>query len=88
MPEEGIQLSQKSKLLSVEEIRRLSTLLVQSCGVKKIRFTGGEPTIDSKLLILLDDLKYLRKKGLETAALTTNGLNLKRFAETFKNKGM
>lgn len=44
MPVEGVELTPSEKLLTDEEILRLSKLFVRS-GVTKIRLTGGEPTI-------------------------------------------
>lgn len=44
MPEEGIELSPKTHLMSDNEVIRLATLFVKS-GVTKIRLTGGEPTV-------------------------------------------
>lgn len=44
MPEEGVDLSPKSHLLTTDEIQRLARLFVQA-GVRKIRLTGGEPTV-------------------------------------------
>lgn len=44
MPAEGVQLQHKSKLLSTDEVQRLAKLFVQ-LGVRKIRLTGGEPTV-------------------------------------------
>lgn len=44
MPVEGVELTPSEKLLTDEEILRLSRLFVRS-GVTKIRLTGGEPTI-------------------------------------------
>jgi molybdenum cofactor biosynthesis enzyme MoaA len=52
MPEEGIELSPKSHVMTDEEVIRLATLFVQS-GVKKIRLTGGEPTIRKGIVDLV-----------------------------------
>lgn len=49
MPEEGVQLTPSEKLLSWEEIERIARLFV-SKGVRKIRLTGGEPTVRKDLL--------------------------------------
>ena len=48
MPEEGVELSPHGNLLTNAEILRLSSLFVKS-GVKKIRLTGGEPTVRRNL---------------------------------------
>lgn len=44
MPEEGVQLTPKSELLTAQEIITLARLFVKE-GVEKIRLTGGEPLI-------------------------------------------
>lgn len=88
MPEEGIQLSRKEDCLDFDELKRLSKLFIKSCGIKKIRLTGGEPTIYKRLIPLLDHLNTLRQDGLETLAMTTNGLTLKRHSSLYKNSGM
>lgn len=49
MPAEGVDLTHKSKLLTVDEILRLAELFVQQ-GINKIRLTGGEPTVQKDLL--------------------------------------
>lgn len=52
MPEEGIDLTPKSKLLTADEILRLAEIFVQQ-GVTKIRLTGGEPTVRKDLLEIM-----------------------------------
>ncbi|KAG8918640.1 Molybdenum cofactor synthesis protein 1, partial [Tulasnella sp. 408] len=49
MPEEGIDLSPSEDLLNDEEVIRLATIFVRH-GVRKIRLTGGEPTIRKDIL--------------------------------------
>lgn len=44
MPEEGVTLSPKDKLLTTEEILKLAKIFV-NLGVTKVRLTGGEPTV-------------------------------------------
>lgn len=43
MPEEGVSLTEKSKLLNTQELVYLARLFIDQ-GVQKIRLTGGEPT--------------------------------------------
>lgn len=88
MPDEGIKLGSRESYLNVEELKRLSKVFVQLCRVKKIRLTGGEPTMDKKLLPMLEYLNHLRVFGLEKLALTTNGLTLSRQCQVFKDLGM
>ena len=55
MPEEGIELSEKSHLMSHEEVIAIAKTFV-SMGIKKIRLTGGEPLIKKTLKKLLSNL--------------------------------
>ena len=73
MPEEGIQLSPRSAILSFEEIERLARLFVK-LGVEKIRLTGGEPLVRKHAEVLAGRLGTI--DGLRTLALTTNGMLL------------
>jgi molybdenum cofactor biosynthesis enzyme MoaA len=77
MPEEGVQLSQESKLLKKDEILHLAKLFV-SQGVTKIRLTGGEPTVRPDIVELVQRLGELKQHGLKSLAMTSNGIALKR----------
>lgn len=93
MPEAGVTLTEKSQLLTTDEIVRVAELFVKQ-GVNKIRLTGGEPTVRKDLaeiisksldgvqvVDLTEHLIVARLKalaGLETVAITTNGLVLTR----------
>lgn len=48
MPEEGVQLTEKERLLTSEEMLILAKLFITE-GVTKIRLTGGEPMVRSDL---------------------------------------
>lgn len=88
MPAEGVSLSKRDQLLSGEELRRLSGIFVKSCGINKIRLTGGEPTVEHKRLVqLMENLHSLRSHGLNYVAMTTNGLTLKRKVALYKDLG-
>lgn len=85
MPSEGVDLTPKPQLLSLNEIRRLANLFVTS-GVDKIRLTGGEPTIRKDIEDFCLHLSNL--KGLKTLAITTNGLTLARKLPKLKECGL
>jgi cyclic pyranopterin phosphate synthase len=88
MPEEGITLTDIRSTLSLSEIKYITKLFVGSCGIRKIRLTGGEPTIDSKLGPILEHLTELKStECLDTVAMTTNGLTLKTRAKLYKDLG-
>lgn len=44
MPADGVKLTEHSKLLTNDEIIYIARLFVEQ-GVRKIRLTGGEPTV-------------------------------------------
>ena len=88
MPVNGVPLTPDARLLTAEELRRLSRLFV-SLGVTKIRLTGGEPTIRRDLPDILKHLRSLEGEGLSSLAMTTNGVALtKRKVEELANAGL
>ncbi|KAM7172236.1 molybdenum cofactor biosynthesis protein 1 isoform 3-T3 [Macrochelys suwanniensis] len=85
MPEEGVQLTPKSELLTTQEIITLARLFVKE-GVDKIRLTGGEPLIRPDVVDIVAQLYKL--EGLQTIAVTTNGINLARLLPRLKEAGL
>lgn len=85
MPAEGVDLTHKAKLLTTDEILRLAELFVQQ-GINKIRLTGGEPTVNKDLLHIVSSLRQLQ--GLETIAITTNGITLTRQLVALQRAGL
>ena len=79
MPEEGILLTPKPNLMTADEIVSVAQTFV-SLGVTKIRLTGGEPLIrkDAAEIIV-----RLGKLGINLT-ITTNGILVPNFIETFK----
>ncbi|MEM1244848.1 MAG: GTP 3',8-cyclase MoaA [Acidobacteriota bacterium] len=75
----------RSELLTFEEITRLAEIFVD-LGVRKIRLTGGEPLLRSKIETLIEMLA--RIDGVEDLALTTNGLLLGQKAQALKDAGL
>ena len=87
MPEEGVPLSPNDHLLTTPEIYYLSALFV-SQGVTKIRLTGGEPTVRSDIVPLMQQIGSLRSRGLRELALTTNGISLHRKLDHMVEAGL
>ncbi|KAM9978223.1 hypothetical protein ACTFIY_011968 [Dictyostelium cf. discoideum] len=85
MPEEGVMLSQADKILTTDEIIRLSKLFV-SAGVNKIRFTGGEPLVRKDVEPLIEEVGKI--KGLEKIGITTNGILLSRKLDRLHKAGV
>ena len=55
MPEDGVELTQNSELLTTEEIITLAKLFVKE-GVNKIRLTGGEPLVRKDIVELCGEI--------------------------------
>lgn len=85
MPEEGIHWKERDEVLSFEEITRLAQIFIR-LGVRRIRLTGGEPTVRHGIEELIE--KLARLPYLESLAMTTNGVLLKKMASTLKRKGL
>lgn len=85
MPAEGVPLSSKTHLLTTDEIILISKLFVEQ-GVRKIRLTGGEPTIRKDLVEIIQQLKEIPK--LENVSITTNGLVLTRNLVAYQKAGL
>ncbi|XP_068024772.1 molybdenum cofactor biosynthesis protein 1 isoform X3 [Melanerpes formicivorus] len=85
MPEEGVQLTPKSQLLTTQEVITLARLFVKE-GVDKIRLTGGEPLIRPDVVDIVGQLYKL--EGLKTIGVTTNGINLTRMLPRLKEAGL
>ncbi|SPP84968.1 molybdenum cofactor biosynthesis protein 1 isoform X2 [Drosophila guanche] len=85
MPADGVPLQPKDKLLTTEEILRLARIFVEQ-GVRKIRLTGGEPTIRRDIVDLVAEMKALPQ--LEHVGITTNGLVLTRLLLPLQRAGL
>lgn len=83
MPEEGIELSEKSHLMSHEEVISIAKTFV-SMGVKKIRLTGGEPLIKKNIEKIIVELSQLPIN----LGITTNGILLETYLHLFKETGV
>jgi molybdenum cofactor biosynthesis protein A len=83
MPAEGIALTPRAHLMTTDEIVTIAQTFV-NLGVTKIRLTGGEPLVrkDAK-----DIIQRLGKLGVELT-LTTNGILVHDFIDTFKEAGI
>ncbi len=85
MPEEGIPFIPHSEILSYEDTLFLCGVL-QKMGIKKIRFTGGEPLVRRGFV---DFLKIFREElPLMHVALTTNGSLLNPFIDKLSALGL
>ncbi|XP_033635338.1 molybdenum cofactor biosynthesis protein 1-like [Asterias rubens] len=85
MPQDGVELTPQAKLLTSEEILRITRLFVKE-GVDKVRLTGGEPLVRKDIMDIVEHLGKL--DGLKTIGLTTNGVALHRKLPKLKESGL
>jgi cyclic pyranopterin phosphate synthase len=85
MPQEGLPWLPKQDILRYEEIRDVVAQLAP-LGLKRIRITGGEPTIRPQLASLIRMLRDIR--GIEDIALSTNGVKLPEQAVELRDAGL
>ncbi|WP_084273444.1 GTP 3',8-cyclase MoaA [Maribacter antarcticus] len=85
MPAEGINFAKNDTLFTIDELARLSTILV-SQGVDKLRITGGEPFVRKDLMVLLRHLAGL--DGLEDISITTNATLIGPYIDELKILGI
>ncbi|MDX1637933.1 MAG: GTP 3',8-cyclase MoaA [Balneolaceae bacterium] len=83
MPEEGIELTDKPNIMSLEEIVGISETFTK-LGVDTIRLTGGEPLVRKNVDYLVRELAGL---GV-TLKLTTNGIVLDKYFDLFREVGL
>ncbi|AZQ58569.1 GTP 3',8-cyclase MoaA [Maribacter sp. MJ134] len=85
MPSEGINFAKNDKLFTIEELSKLSAILV-SQGINKIRITGGEPFVRKDVMVLLAQLASM--KGLEDISITTNATLIGPYIDELKGLGI
>jgi cyclic pyranopterin phosphate synthase len=83
MPEEGVQLSPKSHLMTYEEIYEIAKTFVKH-GVTKIRLTGGEPLVRKDIPVILEKLATLPVE----LSITSNAVIIDRFIDVLKENGV
>lgn len=85
MPAEGLAWLPKQEILSYEEITAVVRQLAP-LGLKRLRITGGEPTIRPDVAQLVAMLRAV--PGIEDIALSTNGAKLPTMAAELKAAGL
>jgi cyclic pyranopterin phosphate synthase len=85
MPAEGLPWLPKQDILTYEEITAIVEQLAP-LGLRRLRITGGEPTIRPDLPSLVRMLRAV--PGIEDIALSTNGVRLPAMADTLKDAGL
>ncbi|MGX1930254.1 GTP 3',8-cyclase MoaA [Flagellimonas sp. 2504JD4-2] len=85
MPSEGIEFVKNDKLLTIDELSRISEILVGQ-GIDKIRITGGEPFVRKDLMVLLRKLSSMDK--LKDISVTTNATLIGPYIDELKALGI
>ena len=85
MPKEGLQWLPKAEILTYEEITEVVRQLAP-LGLRRLRITGGEPTIRPDLESLVRQLRNIPE--IEDIALSTNGARLPQMARSLRAAGL
>ena len=85
MPVAGLQWLPKSEILSYEEIARVVSELAP-LGLRRIRITGGEPTLRPELDKLVAMVRAIPE--IEDISLSTNGVRLPALAPALRAAGL
>ncbi len=85
MPEKGVPFKPENELLNAVEITRL-VKIAASLGVKKIRFTGGEPLLRKDITELIQSA--VGTPGIRSVHMTTNGIFLQSAISELQEAGL
>lgn len=84
MPED-MRFMARDDLMHTHEVLRFARLFAE-IGFRKIRFTGGEPTLREDLVEIVHGVTSL--PSIEQLAMTTNGVLLDQLAQPLKDAGL
>jgi len=85
MPLRGLSFVPSEELLTAEEIERVARAAV-GVGFRKIRLTGGEPTLRPDIVEIVR--RVARVPGVQDVAMTTNAVLLPRLAAPLAQAGL
>ncbi|MEO5580756.1 MAG: GTP 3',8-cyclase MoaA [Gemmatimonadaceae bacterium] len=85
MPVEGLEWLPKAEILSYEEIAGIVGQLAP-LGLRRVRLSGGEPTIRPQLDILVNLLRRIPE--IDDISLSTNGVKLAELAPSLRAAGL
>ncbi len=77
--------AKKETELFPDTIEKLVRAFVK-CGINKVRVTGGEPLVRNDICEIIEKIRSI--EGVETLALTTNGVYLAQYAKELKKAGL
>ena len=85
---EHMEFLPRAQLLTLEELDRLCSAFVD-LGVEKLRITGGEPLVRKGIMTFFRAMsRHLDSGALKELTLTTNGSQLRRFAQELVDCGV
>jgi cyclic pyranopterin phosphate synthase len=85
MPMDGLTFVPGDELLTAEEIERVARAAADA-GFRKIRLTGGEPTLRRDVVEIVERLAHI--PSIAELVMTTNGLRLPWIAEELARAGL
>lgn len=85
MPEEGVDFKNGEQILTADEILRVIDVLARM-GVKKVRFTGGEPLVRKDIISLVEGAASTT--GIQAVHMTTNGIIFPKYAKQLREAGL
>jgi len=85
MPEEGVDFKNGEQILTTDEILRVIDVLARM-GVKKVRFTGGEPLVRKDIVKLVEGAA--NTPGIKGVHMTTNGIIFPKYAKDLRDAGL
>lgn len=85
LPADGIQWMKRAEVLSLEELARLVRVFA-SVGVRRVRLTGGEPTVRKGLEGLVRNIAAIPR--ITDVSMTTNGHLFAERAQAFRDAGL
>jgi cyclic pyranopterin phosphate synthase len=85
MPEEGVSWKPHRDMLSLEQMVRFVAIAAGE-GLTRVRLTGGEPLVYKGITELVRSICAI--DGIESIAMTTNGVLLPKMAHALKQAGL
>lgn len=81
----GIECEENEREMTPQDIEKAVSVFAD-LGIRKVRLTGGEPLVRKDITEIAKRVSSV--KGIETVALTTNGVLLEEYAEPLKKAGV
>lgn len=85
MPGEGMVFRPRQEILTFEEIERLVGIFA-GLGVRRVRLTGGEPTVRTDVVELVERIAAI--DGIDAVVMTSNGHRMPELAAPLARAGL